>query len=59
MSKSRREYEADVAFEVWRSGGNPDAIDEYRVQECYDMGDYPEEAASYCEEQSNEPEEAK
>lgn len=29
----RREYEADVFYEVWRSGGNPDAINYDRVDD--------------------------
>ena len=40
------DYENNVFFEVWRSGGNPDAIDfEGRVEDHYYDGDYPEEAA--------------
>lgn len=31
--KDRREYEADVAYEVWRRGGNPDSIDQDAVDE--------------------------
>ena len=31
--EERRQYENDVFYDVWRSGGNPDAIDYDRVTE--------------------------
>jgi hypothetical protein len=31
--KTRREYEGDVFYEVWRAGGNPDAINFDRVED--------------------------
>lgn len=46
MVPSRREYEADVYYEVWRSGGNPEAIDLDRVDDAYRNGWYEDEAAS-------------
>ena len=42
---SFREYEGDVWYEVWRSSGNPDAVDTEDVQDYYEQGYYPEEAA--------------
>ena len=30
-----REYEADVYYEVWRAGGDPDRIDTDRVNDSY------------------------
>ena len=33
MSRSRREYEGDVVYDVWRAGGNPDAVDFDRVDD--------------------------
>jgi hypothetical protein len=41
----RRRYEADVYYEVWRSGGNPDAIALDRVDVAYDEGRYADDAA--------------
>lgn len=38
MAKSRHDYESDVYYEVWRSGGNPDTIDFDRVEEAYRSG---------------------
>lgn len=33
--EARRRYRGDVAYEVWRSGGNPDAVDYDRVDDYY------------------------
>lgn len=33
--EEQRRYEADVAYEVWRSGGNTDRIDPDRVNQRY------------------------
>jgi hypothetical protein len=33
--EERRHYEGDVAYEVWRNGGNVDAIDYDRVWDGY------------------------
>ncbi len=41
----RRKFEAHATYEVWRNGGNPDAIDLDRIDAAYYAGDYPEEAA--------------
>jgi len=35
MSDDRRKFEGDVAYEVWRGGGNPDSISETRLDDCY------------------------
>ncbi len=43
--RERREYEADVAYAVWRSGGNPDRVDHDRVLDHYYDGRYSDEAA--------------
>ena len=43
---SKHDYEGDVYYEVWRQGGDPDAIDLDRVEDSYYRGDYPEDAAS-------------
>jgi hypothetical protein len=45
MSGSRRDYENDVYYEVWRSGKNPDVINYDRVEDHYYNGD-PTEAAA-------------
>lgn len=42
-----RKYFGDVLFEVWRHGGNPDAVDRDRVEESQRYGDWPEECAHY------------
>lgn len=33
--KEQHDYEMDVMYEVWRSGGNPDAVDYDRVRDHY------------------------
>jgi hypothetical protein len=43
--EERREYEADVYYEVWRSGGSPDRIDTDRVEQNYYDGLTEERAA--------------
>ena len=48
MTRTREEeekYQGDVAYEVWRSGGNPDAVDRDRVAGYYWEGWEPEDAA--------------
>jgi hypothetical protein len=42
----RREYEADVAYEVWRAGGNPDLVDYERTDDCYWSGAEPDACAA-------------
>lgn len=44
--EERREYENDVFYEVWRSGGNPDRIDYDRVDDYRYDGIEADEAAS-------------
>lgn len=34
----RREYQGDVWYDVWRSGGNPDRVNEDRVEDSYYQG---------------------
>jgi len=41
----RDELRGDVWYEVWRSGGNPDLVDDDRLDDCLDSGAYPEECA--------------
>lgn len=46
--EERRNYENDVFYEVWRSGGDPDRIDfDGRVEDHFYNGDYPEDAAAH------------
>jgi hypothetical protein len=45
MAKIDDEYFGDVIYEVWRRGGNPDAVDRYRARDFEQQGCYPEEAA--------------
>ncbi len=44
--QERRDYEADVYFDVWRSGRDPEAIDFERVDDARYEGLYPDEAAA-------------
>ncbi len=44
--KSSRDYHGDVFYEVWRSGGNPDAVDYDRVEDCRWDYQEPEECAA-------------
>ena len=37
--RDRREYEGDVTYDVWRAGGNPDAVDFDRVDDHWREGD--------------------
>lgn len=49
MSRDRdeqRRYEMDVFYEVWRSGGNPDRINDDRVTDSFYEGRDAEAAAS-------------
>lgn len=43
--EEERRYELDVFYEVWRSGGNPDRIDDDRVRSQYENGVDAEGAA--------------
>jgi hypothetical protein len=47
MSDKRRDYEADVFYEVWRSGGDPDRIDYDRLADNYWNGIDAETATHY------------
>ncbi len=40
------DYETDVAFDIWMSGGNVDSIDRDMVRDYCDYGYYPEETAN-------------
>jgi hypothetical protein len=42
---ARYKYEADVSYDVWRWGGNPDSINLDRIDDCYYDGHEPEYAA--------------
>ena len=42
----RNAFRGDVWFEVWRSGGDPDAVDDDRIDDCYDSGACAVECAS-------------
>lgn len=44
--EERLKYEGDVAYDVWRAGGNPDAIDLDRIDDHYYEGAYADEAAA-------------
>ena len=47
MSDDRRRYENDVFYDVWRSGGDPDAIDYEAVSDDYYNNVCHDEAADY------------
>jgi hypothetical protein len=40
--EDRRNYEADVCYEVWRNGGDPDRVNLERVEEHFYNGDESE-----------------
>lgn len=44
--EERRRFYADVAYDVWRSGGNPDRIDHDRVRDAFYDGRTAESYAS-------------
>lgn len=44
-SESYRKYQGDVEYEIWRSGGNPDAVDLDRLRDRFDEGISIEHAA--------------
>ena len=46
MARTRNDYRGDVLYDVWRSGGNPDAVDYDRVDDAYAAGDYAEDVAA-------------
>lgn len=43
--EKERRYRGDVLYDVWRAGGNPDAIDYDRVSDSYRRGLDDDEAA--------------
>lgn len=43
--EERLRYEADVAYEVWRGGGNPDRVDYERAADGYYDGRTAEDVA--------------
>ena len=43
--EERRDYEGDVTYDVWRSGGNVDRIDRDRVEDHYHQGMDSDQAA--------------
>jgi hypothetical protein len=45
--EEERKYRADVTYEVWRSGRNPDRVDYDRVSEHMWQGDSASQAASH------------
>lgn len=48
MNVSREsDYDAEVAYQVWRRGGNPDLVDRDRTADHYDSGCTEDEAAAY------------
>jgi len=42
------DYDAEVAYQVWRRGGNPDLVDRDRTADHYDSGCTEDEAATNC-----------
>lgn len=45
--EEERQYQADVAYQVWRNGGDMDRVDRERVNEHYWQGDDCDRAASH------------
>lgn len=43
--EEQRRHEGDVAYEVWRRGGNPDRVDYERVTDAYHDGRTVEDVA--------------
>jgi hypothetical protein len=57
--EERRQFEADVYYEVWRSGGNPDRIDPDRLSDCYyDHHDVNDCASRILKSQRPKPQES-
>lgn len=44
-NEERRRFEADAVYEVWRSGGDPDAVDRDRLHDAFYEGARSDEAA--------------
>ena len=52
--KEEYDYENDVFYDVWRSGGNPDNLDMDRVNDDYLDGlDHEQSAKKHFERQKN------
>ncbi len=47
MARDRRQWEGDVLYEVWRNGGNVDAVDRDDIRDGYERGESPEDEAAY------------
>ena len=45
MKRNFKDYLGEVWYDVWRNGGNPDAVDDERVRDQFDGYEYPEDAA--------------
>ena len=52
-SEKRRKFDADVHYDVWRSGGNPDAIDRDALRDDYYAGEHAEDVATSIVRQQN------
>ena len=46
MRRTDREFFGDVIYDVWRAGGNPDAVDRDRVSDAYRDHDEVEHAVA-------------
>jgi hypothetical protein len=60
IREERRKYENDVAYEVWRHGGNMDNVNSERIEEHYYEGaevDHAAHAELQAQRQRHEPEE--
>lgn len=42
--EEERQYEGDVAYDVWKNGGDPDRVSHDRIQEHFYLGDESESA---------------
>ena len=52
--EEQRKYDNDVFYDVWRSGGNPDAIDFDRTRDAYYDGILAEDCASRIVREQNQ-----
>lgn len=46
MGRDKDAYFGDLIYEVWRQGGNPDAVDRDQARDFEQLGYYPEDAAA-------------
>lgn len=44
--EEERRYQADVSYDVWRSGGDPDRVDRERVSDDFRDGVHRDDSAS-------------